>query len=472
MEILVKGLPSTYESEHMVRLFFPKAPLRQNSSTKGDVAYIRATKSRVVVGLRYKNDAETVCIVKWVENENPTAVLYHIFVKVMKTRPPWGMLTGVRPLNLYRKMLKSQSEQDAANRMKNEYDVSEEKCDLLTEIERRQRPILKESQKNSYSLYISIPFCPTRCSYCSFVSRTVDKESHLMDEYLNALKQELAATARAAHGLKLESVYIGGGTPTSLNLSQLDSLLSAVNEYFKPQETREYTVEAGRPDCTDVEKLQLLKRYGVSRISINPQTFCDEVLVSIGRKHTAEDIRRCYENARNIGHNVINMDLIAGLPKDTEESFSQSLDEAIRLRPENITLHSLTKKRASEIVLAQKEEGMFGPSSMIKLAYPRLRQAGYVPYYLYRQKSGVDNLENTGWTLQGNEGLYNIFIMEEEHTILAAGAGASTKLVLEDKKIIKRQYNHKFAVDYIMNIEEMLHRKEGVKKAYAGYLDS
>ncbi len=266
--------------------------------------------------------------------------------------------------------------------------------------------------------------------------------------------------------MRLSTIYIGGGTPTSLSAMQLRQLMQTVRDTFDLSAILEYTVEAGRPDCTDAEKLAVIKEYGATRISINPQTFSDDVLAAIGRKHSAEDIRDCYRTARALGHNTINMDLIAGLPGDTVEGFIASLEEAIAFSPENITVHTLTIKRASRIVIEGQEDEYADVAAMLA-ACTRLSDAGYQPYYLYRQKNTLQNLENIGWCKPGTEGYYNIYIMEEMQTILSAGAGGSTKLVSKQGNALERVFNFKYPTEYINRFDEMLARKEAITDFFA-----
>lgn len=480
MEILAAGLSSTYDAEHLARVFFPGAALRQTYKTGGDLVYARLGKRSICVGLRQNG----VCHLRRLPRPAGTAQnraeemlrgeLYRLLRHVTRQTPPWGMLTGVRPVNHLRKLQEAHGSQKAEEIFLRQSDVSPERYALAKEIVQNQAPVLAGNTPQSYSLYISIPFCPTRCSYCSFVSRTLQKDIALVEPYLAALEEELiltAAQAKAA-GLKLETVYIGGGTPTSLTAPQLEQLLLMVEKHFAPLAAREYTVEAGRPDCTDFEKLALLKQYGVGRISINPQSMNDEVLRRIGRRHTAEDIRRCMQDARRAGHQNINMDLIAGLPGDTPASFANTLSEVLALAPENITLHTLTLKRASSIVIDGLSAASAYPGQMLEHAYTACGAAGYRPYYLYRQKNTPGNLENTGWAKPGTAGLYNIFIMEEAHSILAVGAGASTKLVNRENGLIRRIINYKYPADYLAGFSSILERKKGVQQFYAGIMDT
>lgn len=294
-----------------------------------------------------------------------------------------------------------------------------------------------------------------------------------MQPYVDALCREVEAIQCEAqkNDLNIKTIYIGGGTPTALSADQLRQLMGTVRRCFDLSALEEYTVEAGRPDCTDREKLEVLKEYGATRISINPQTFSDEVLSRIGRRHTAQDILDCFKTAREVGHNNINMDLIAGLPGDTVEGFEKSLNTAISLSPENITVHTLTLKRASNLVIKNAEDDYGDVAAMLDKC-AALADAGYRPYYLYRQKNTLQNLENTGWCKPGFEGLYNIYIMEEVHSILSAGAGGSTKLCQPGGTRIERIFNYKYPAEYISGFDTILKRKEGIGEFYAGYLDS
>lgn len=400
-------------------------------------------------------------------------MLYTLLREATGLRPPWGMMTGVRPVRIIHDLRAAGAgETDVRKRFIDHFDCSEEKFQLALRIADLQRPVLAAADAMDCSVYVGIPFCPSRCSYCSFVSRTVGEPSvrALVQPYVDRLCEEIAALRRTvdACGLRVRTLYVGGGTPTSLSSAQLEQLLRHLRAAFDPAALEEYTVEAGRPDCTDAEKLRLLKQYGVGRISINPQTFSDAVLKKIGRRHTARDIEDCYAAARAAGHDTINMDLIAGLPGDSVAGFRHSLQTAIDLAPENITVHTLTLKRASNLVVEQRAADYDDVAAM--LAECRLlEQAGYEPYYLYRQKGTLQNLENVGWCKPGKAGLYNIYIMEEVHTILSAGAGGSTKLVQPGRRHgrIRRLYNCKYPHEYLARFDAVLQAKEGVKAFYA-----
>ena len=477
MEIVIKGPLPKYEIEHLARLFFPPARLQSGESRGKDRVYVRAARRRLAVGLCHGGRCVyTVCALPANADAEQEAcrALYHLLKAETDLCPPWGMLTGVRPVNRLRKLTAARGAAEAKRSFLEESDVSPAKYRLARHIADCQAPVLASSAKNSYSLYISVPFCPSRCAYCSFVSRSIERETKLIQPYLLALQQELAATSATAKslGLRLESIYIGGGTPTALPVAELEQLLCMVARYFDTAAVREYTVEAGRPDCTGYDKLALLKAFGVGRISINPQTMQDAVLQAIGRRHTAGDILRCMEDARRAGHTIINMDLIAGLPGDTPAGFRKTLEAILPLSPENITLHTLTLKRASNLVIDQTPAASSVPDEMLRAGYSRFAQEGYHPYYLYRQKNTVSNLENTGWAKPGYECLYNIFIMEEAHSILAAGAGGTTKLVRQAGGQIRRIANYKYPADYIEGLDTILGKKAEVEAFYGSPVDT
>lgn len=396
--------------------------------------------------------------------------LWRMLSEKLGSRPKWGILTGVRPVKLYGRTVEERGEEAASALFREKLLVSAEKTELARVTWGNEKKILDLSQRDSFSLYISIPFCPTRCSYCSFVSSSVEKAFRLIPRYVELLCEEIRRTAKIAEELhlRLQSVYFGGGTPTVLSAEQLSALLGTVRESFDLSGCREFTVEAGRPDTITSEKLSAMKIGGVTRVSVNPQTLNDEVLRAIGRKHTAAQTLSAFALAREQGFDNINMDLIVGLPKDTPESFRKTLDGVLDLGPESITVHTLALKRAAR--LNQESEGAQGnaevASKMLACADEMLPKAGYTPYYLYRQSRMVGNLENTGWAKPGYESLYNVFIMEECQSILACGAGAVTKLKDPDGNRIERIFNFKYPYEYIDRYEELMSRKERVKEFY------
>ena len=307
-----------------------------------------------------------------------------------------------------------------------------------------------ELEPNDISLYVGIPFCPTRCAYCSFVAQSVEKSFSLVEPYLEALFDEITAAGQLVRelGLNVKSFYMGGGTPTTLTADQMDRLLSKLEQNFDFGNLAELTIEAGRPDTIDPEKLRVLRAHNTTRVSINPQTMEDNVLAAIGRRHTADDIRRAMEQVRAAGFPHVNMDLIAGLPEDTPEGFARSLDEVISMGADNITVHTLSLKKGSRIMLeGSRIPGADEVAQMLDYADPTLRKHGFAPYYLYRQKYMSGSFENVGWTKPGGTGLYNIYIMEELHSILSLGAGGSTKMVGGGQ--IRRAFNAKYPREYI-----------------------
>ena len=481
MQILLRGKLAGYEAEHTARIFYPAAtllPAGQRPGEGQDMLVAKAGEATMLVLLRLngrllwqgaevERDADAKA-----QEYALCRLLYTLLRKVTGQRPPWGMMTGVRPVRIVHDMRAAgATEAEIEDRFLRHFDCTPTRFATARAIADLQRPVLESARPMDCSVYAGIPFCPSRCSYCSFVSRTVgDKNSRaLVEPYVDCLCKELTATAAVAKacGLDVKTLYIGGGTPTSLSAPQLERLMRRMAEAFPLEALQEYTVEAGRPDCTDEEKLRIIKEYGATRISINPQTFSDVVLQNIGRRHTARDILDCYAVARRVGHKNINMDLIAGLPGDDVVGFRHSLETAIALEPENITVHTLTLKRASNLVVEHRAAAYDDVAAMLDQCV-LLEKAGYRPYYLYRQKGTLQNLENIGWAKPGYECLYNIYIMEEVHSILSAGAGGSTKLVQPGARHgrIDRIFNYKYPTEYIQHFDTVLDRKKGVQQFY------
>jgi oxygen-independent coproporphyrinogen-3 oxidase len=386
-------------------------------------------------------------------------------------KPEWGSLTGVRPVKLLSAYLAAgMSEKAAAARFRREYGVTKARAALCLDAARAAETAEKSLGARDICLYVGIPFCPTRCAYCSFVSQSVEKSLALVAPFLDALFADIAATAEAVRsaGLRVVSVYMGGGTPTTLSAPQLDALCTRLAEGFDLSGLREYTVEAGRPDTITEEKLRVLRAHGVTRVSVNPQTMQDPVLEAIGRRHTAADILSALETVRAVGGFAVNMDLIAGLPSDTAAGFADTLEQVLALAPENITVHTLAMKRGSRL----KCEGGDLPDAaavgqMLDFAMARLCGQGYAPYYLYRQKFMSGGFENVGWTLPGHENLYNICIMEELRSIIAMGAGGSTKLVGRGGRIA-RAIAPKYPLEYIGGAEKFRTAKKEIEVFYHG----
>ena len=390
---------------------------------------------------------------------------YRAALKSGKTKPVWGALTGIRPGKLLSNLLESGlSDKAALSKFMRDNDVSRERALLCLHTAHASLSCAESLDKNDICIYVGIPFCPTRCSYCSFVSQSVQKSMKLIPDYLNALYREIDATAQVIKelGLRIISVYMGGGTPTTLQAQQLDGLCSRLETAFDFSAVREFTVEAGRPDTITREKLEALKRHGVTRVSVNPQTMEDAVLEAIGRKHTAQDVLDALEIVSGVGGFFVNMDLIAGLPLDTPESFGKTLDKVLALRPENITVHTLALKKGSAIMLGDTPR----PSAeevgkMIDFANTALFSGGYEPYYLYRQKYMSGGFENIGWQRSHTENIYNICIMEELCSIISVGGGASTKLCLGSGRI-ERIFDPKYPAEYIGSMDKIIEEKRKI----------
>lgn len=398
-------------------------------------------------------------------------MLYLIMEKLTGITPAWGMVTGIRPVKKVNELLeRGLGKAEIFSSLKEKYFVSDEKLELAYSTAVTQSDALKALDKRSYSLYVSIPFCPSRCSYCSFVSHSIESSGakKLLPDYVKNLCEEIAQTAEIAEelGLRLDTVYIGGGTPTALSAEQLEAVMSAVKKNFDISKIREYTVEAGRSDTITEKKLEIIRDFGATRISVNPQTMNDSVLEAIGRRHTAKDVVSAFETARRLGFGNINMDVIAGLPTDTPESFAQTIETLCGLDPESITIHTLTVKRSSKLFTEEERRVDDRVGEMVTFGQKHLLEKGYLPYYLYRQKNTVDNLENVGFAKAGYECLYNIYIMEEAQTILAVGAGGSTKLVNTGTGKIERLFNYKFPYEYISRYDKMIAKKERIAEFF------
>lgn len=477
MNLYVKNHNFHFELENLTRLFFPNEKItviRDFSEPQPPCIYTEVSdKITISVNIGSFNKSETA-VKKLTDDDNELVsaqLLYKLLCDFTGLTQPWGILTGVRPVKLLRRLAEESNEEQAVKKFENDFFVSNEKIALSRETEHNERKILELSKPESFSLYVGIPFCPSRCSYCSFVMASIERAEKLIEPYTKLLCEEIKRTAEIANklGLRLETVYFGGGTPTTLSAEQLDTVLRTVNKSFDMSTCREFTVEAGRPDTIDIAKLFALKENKVDRISINPQTVNDDVLKTIGRKHTAQQFFDAFELARKCGFDNINTDLIAGLPTDTPESFKNSLDSIVRLNAECITVHTLCMKRASRLTT----EGVTLDLQQARdaremLAYTQniLGQNEYIPYYMYRQSRMVGNLENVGWSKKGFESLYNVYVMDETHTILACGSGGVTKLKRNNPDYLKRIFNFKYPYEYIDRFDELIQRKSGIMQFY------
>lgn len=489
MQFLILGGNFRYELEKLCLTFLPF----EKFEFLDDLSMINTQKNRMVAIIKENNSELSLSVELKIDMlsekrdnklnagssktdiERALAVmLFDCFLKVTNYRSPWGILTGVRPAKLMGRLINTLGKEKAVNYFKNELLVSDKKTNLCLDTYISEEHIIEKSEADSFSLYVSIPFCPSRCAYCSFVSHSVDGAKKLIPQYVDLLIKEIKYTAEIVNrlGLKLLTVYIGGGTPTTLSAEQLTLIMNTIKDNFDLSNILEYTVEAGRPDTVTKEKLVAIKTSGATRISINPQTMNDDVLEKIGRRHTAKQMKEAFLLAREIGFDNINTDLIAGLEGDNLESFKASVDEIIALNPENVTVHSLSMKRASNLsklnyqFLAKEGEEAAG---MVDYALNKLTMSGIYPYYMYRQSKTIGNLENVGYSKVGYEGLYNVYIMDETHSIIGCGASAVTKLRVPNGNNIERIFNFKYPYEFISNFSEMLERKKGIAEFYDKY---
>ncbi|QNU65574.1 coproporphyrinogen dehydrogenase HemZ [Ruminiclostridium herbifermentans] len=378
---------------------------------------------------------------------------------------PWGVLTGIRPTKLVNEFIDNgMGKDDIISTLKNDYFVTDNKAKLLYEVAENQRDLFLNSKENSISLYIGIPFCPTRCLYCSFSSSTIGQYKKTVDLYVETLLKEIKHTGELIKDCNyyIENIYIGGGTPTSLQAYQLSRLLEGIEEYLDLADLKEYTVEAGRPDTIDADKLKVIKESLASRISINPQTMNSVTLEKIGRKHSPEDIEKAFYMARDLGFDNINMDIICGLPGEDVAMFRETLEKIKPMKPDSLTVHTMSIKRASRLTEEREKYNLEAQyrqvSEMVDISEEYAKEMGLSPYYLYRQKNILGNLENVGYSRKNKECLYNIQIMEERQSIFACGAGAASKFVFPQNRI-ERAYNVKTVEEYIGRVDEMIERK-------------
>lgn len=463
MKIKLLQNNETYAVRDIVRLFAPMQTYEFVSDGDYDIlAAYENGKYHSEVRLDGKTFSHTLTFDGFDKNKLKFC-LFKALSKAYGQKPPWGILTGIRPTKLIREMMdKNFSDGKIADILKTDFLADDDKINLAVMCAERERRIIKKIPKNSVSLYISIPFCPTRCHYCSFISQSVAFSKNLVVPYLEKLEYEMkkCAVLLKEYNKTVDSVYIGGGTPTTLSACQLEKLINTLFEEFDLSKMREFTVEAGRPDTIDKEKLSVLKKCGVGRISINPQTFNGKTLEIIGRSHTAKETEEKFYLARSMEFSHINTDIIAGLYGENIYDFEKTMEKIIFLNPESVTVHTLCVKRGA--YLAEKYDyfnrsNTSQASKMLSFAAKTLTENKKFPYYMYRQKNMAENLENTGFCSEGCECIYNVAIMQEVQTNIALGAGASTKLVCKDR--IERSFNVKEVSEYIKRTDEMVQRK-------------
>ena len=487
MKLILEGHEYKYAAEQIMMSVLPDARPEYGEVGEGDDwARVKLTRGEkfttCTVRLRYKGlessgaakTANSALTGKLAADRQCQMIVklafYRAAVKVLPEKPVWGALTGIRPGTLLTKMLEEgMTEEQAVKRMESLYYVDRDRALLCADTARASLEVKKSLGERDIALYIGIPFCPTRCAYCSFVSQSIEKNMSLIEPFFEVLLKELRLLGEKIGELKLNviAVYIGGGTPTTLYSEQITGLCRCLRECFDLKNMREFSIEAGRPDTITEEKLAAIEAGGATRISINPQSMNDEVLAAIGRRHSSEDIRTAYRQARELTRADINMDLIAGLPGDTEERFKATVDELIAMEPENITIHTLALKRGTQLKLEGAPlPGKPEVAAMLDYSQRALRAAGYKPYYLYRQKFMSGGFENIGWAKEHKENLYNILIMEELTSIIAAGGGGSTKLVERKTGKVEHIYDFKYPKEYIGGFDKTAKDKEKLTRFY------
>jgi len=491
MILHVDGKINRYYVQTLCMIFFPGATFGKdevrgegvpevNVSIYDDVAGIVTAYASIKLNDRICEATESVSTDYTLAIATPESIavgkaIFKAGKDMLGHVPPWGILTGVRPAKIASALIRAGNGINKSKRiLRDEFLLNPQKAALAVAVASNELKIMKRQPQSSCSIYISIPFCPSRCAYCSFVSYTTPRLLSLIDEYIDALLEELDEIFDVIEltGQSIATIYIGGGTPTTLTPAQLTKLLSKINERVNTDTLLEFTLEAGRPDTITREKLDVAVKHGVTRISVNPQTLNDDILHDIGRKHTVEDFYHAFSVTKESGVKDINVDLIAGLPGDDFKNFSETVDKIIALHPTNITVHTFCVKKASDALKNNSNVySLTGGDASKSVSYSQLQAkfAGYKPYYMYRQKNTVGNLENVGFSLEGHEGLYNVYMMEETQTIYAAGAGAVTKLVEQKSKDpsearIERIFNPKYPYEYLREAEQKKNR-EVIKKS-------
>lgn len=475
MKVHISGNVNRYYVQMLCMIFFPGEHFSESEEERSDAPSLDLTLTEEELGVRaharLSHDGLSAESEKFGEYRDgitldklKKVVIGEAIIKaggeLLGYRPSWGMLIGVRPSKVATELLKSGMPKTRVKKtLSSDYFVIPKKAALATEVAINEARIIGVPDKKDCSVYISVPFCPTRCAYCSFVSYTSPKLLATIPQYMERLNAELIRTFEMISrlGLNIKTVYIGGGTPTILDEAQLSALLGTVDRCIDVSRLEEFTLEAGRPDTITAEKFRIAREAGVNRVSVNPQILNDDVLKKIGRAHNTEDFLRAYELARESGIPIINTDLIAGLPGDRFSTFSASFDKLLPLRPENITVHTFSVKKACDALRQDSNiYSMRGGDVGKCVDYSQIKSkfAGYIPYYMYRQKNTVGNYENVGFALEGTEGLYNIYMMEEVHSIFAAGAGAVSKFVdyapeNGEKRVIERFFNAKYPYEYL-----------------------
>lgn len=487
LNIILRGHSFDYEISHLMRLFCEKD---EYVITTANREALDTVQGSFLVCEKTTNDQKIDVQVRWFNEgdlwdsfnesvESSPSIDAYVFERMVKrkilkgvhrvlstryeSKSPWGILVGVRPVKIVHEGLDAGLDSNTIfKRLTEEYCIREDKARLLMEVADKERPVLEASDPDSFSIYISIPFCPTRCIYCSFPSNTGKKKLRYRDDYVDALIHEIKETSVGFKMRKMETLYIGGGTPTTLEAEALRRIIETVKANYQTDALKEITVEAGRPDTITLEKLETLKECGVDRICINPQSMNNETIRRIGRKHTAEDVVNVYHMARKVGFKTINMDLILGLPGEDLEAVKTTFEWIEELQPENVTVHTLALKKHAELRHQEDKNAITDEvtmNQMLEYAAEAMKKRVLSPYYMYRQKYMAGNLENVGYALKGHESIYNIQMMEEKQDILAFGAGAVSKMCFPHEDRFERVPNVKGLEEYLERIDEMIDRK-------------
>ncbi|TCK97802.1 oxygen-independent coproporphyrinogen-3 oxidase [Natranaerovirga hydrolytica] len=466
MKLTIEGLNNTIDIERLFNAFFSF----ENEETNIEANII--IRDETVSIAIYKDNEKVYYVNKTViddKKENKRMIKRSLFKGLVCSTQkvlPWGIITGIRPIKIPIGLLKKGYTEEAVRKeLKEQYLITDDKINMMLNIAKEELKVLSRYHERDYSIYIGIPFCPTRCLYCSFPSYPIDQSLDISDLYLEALEKEITFVANRYKKKQLKTLYIGGGTPTTLTEKQLEKLINIIKAKLDLSQLDEWTVEAGRPDSINFNKLRTLKEAGVTRISINPQSMNQETLNRIGRKHTTLDIEKAFKDARTLGFDNINMDLIIGLPQETSNEVENTLKQVKRLDPDSITIHSLAIKKGSQLKEELDDYNQISNKEIIKiqsLIQDYVKEKDLIPYYLYRQKKIVGNLENVGYAKKDKISRYNILIMEEQQTIIGMGAGAITKMVDSKNNKINRIENVKNVNDYINRIDEMINRKQAL----------
>lgn len=472
MNIFLVNNNFSYEMQKLTYAFFPDRKVAVDPEVPDGEGTITVSLDGDVITAEYDGHIASETIAPDDDPELAAGrVLYRALSEATGLYPKWGILTGVRPSKVMTKHLSAKSEDEAKSYFTERLFVDPKKADLAARVSKNEQAIMETTTEDSFSLYIGIPFCTSRCSYCSFVSESIasPRAKTLYPAYFEKLLAELRETGEIAKqaDLRLRTVYIGGGTPSTLSTEQTLQLLQTVQSAFECSDCSEITFEAGRADSITEEKLSAMLAGGADRVSINPQTMTDSILEAVGRRHTVRDVYDVFDAARRVGITNINMDLIAGLPGDDPPNFRRSLEDVLRLDPESVTVHTLALKRSSNLTATRElfDRGR-DTSEMVDTANLLLDEAGYAPYYMYRQTRSVGNLENVGWAKPGFESAYNVFMMEECQTVFACGAGGVTKLLVPSSTDIVRVFNYKYPYEYVDRFDTLLANKQKIRDFY------